>query len=475
MENFDVIVIGGGPAGATVATLVAMAGHRVILLEREQFPRYQIGESLLPGTIHGICSLLGIADKVKQSGFVLKRGATFSWGTPADELWSLNFGRTSPDQVVLPPNTPFAYNVPRTVFDELLLDNAAAKGVDVRQRHQVQAPLIEAGAVTGVTYVDHAGRQARAQARYVVDASGHGGCLAAEIGKREFSKFFRKISVFGYFDHGARLAFPIEGNVLFQAYDDTWMWYIPLNERLTSVGVVLPVEQVRRVQESPQKALAFYSAHCPMIRDFLDGAKLCQEPPYDRIRTRSEYSYCQTQFWMPGGLLIGDAACFVDVLLSSGVHLATYAALLAARSINSILTHGWCEDAALNEFEARVRLEYALFYQGLVGLYDMHQSSTAYTTWLRTLLQHSNGVYLEGLLHQQAASSSPPQPAVMPTDINAQVHQDSLRNVDALRAYNAQQIRYADAAGIHMAKPLPALHTTLAPSADSLYWVEAQT
>jgi hypothetical protein len=175
---------------------------------------------------------------------------------------------------------------------------------------------------------------------------------------------------------------------------------------------------------------------------------------------------------MPGAMLIGDAACFVDVLLSSGVHLATYAALLAARSINSMLDKNFSEAVCMNEFEARLRLEYAVFYQGLVGLYDMTQDAMSYTNWLRTLLQHSNGVYIERqekntVMHTAAVQTSSAQ-----EDANGTVAmQRSAENVAILRQYNAQQIRYAGAPGMHSAKPLPPFHPTLTPSLDQLYWL----
>jgi halogenation protein CepH len=457
METFDVVVIGGGPAGATFSTLVAQAGHRVLLLEKERFPRYQIGESLLPATINGVCRLLGIEDEIQQTGFVVKRGATFAWGRHPDALWTLNFGRTPARQVPLDPGAPYAYNVPRAVFDAIFFDNARKHGVDVRERHTVREPLLAGGRLCGVTYLDDVGRQGQVRARYVVDASGHSGCLASAVGKREFSAFFRKIAVFGYFENGGRLDVPLDGNVFFHTYQDAWMWYIPLNAHLTSVGVVLPAQQATLVQESPRRALEFYMTHCPRLHELLKGATPAHVPPYDKVRVRSEYSYCHTHFWMPGGLLIGDAACFVDVLLSSGVHLATYGALLAARSVNSILDHNLCEEVGLNEFEARLRLEYAIFYQGLIGLYDMQQESTSYTRWLRTLLQQSNGVYLASPPVQSAAKGG-------------RAVRQSAANVAALRQYNARQIRYAGAPGMHVHEPLPPFSPVLMSSADPLYW-----
>jgi halogenation protein CepH len=429
----------------------------VLLLEKERVPRYQIGESLLPATINGIGRLLGIEDEIQQTGFVLKRGATFSWGRHPDALWTLNFGRTPANQVRLDPGAPYAYNVPRAIFDAMLLDNAGKHGVDVREQHKVREPLLADGRIQGVTYLDDAGHQGQARARYVVDASGHSGCLASILGRREFSTFFRKIAVFGYFENGGRLDVPLDGNVFFHTYQDAWMWYIPLNAHLTSVGVVLPAQQATLVQKSPRQALEFYIAHCPLIHKFLKDATPSHIPPYDKIRIRSEYSYCHTHFWMPGGLLLGDAACFVDVLLSSGVHLATYGALLAARSVNSILDHNLSEELGLNEFEARLRLEYAIFYQGLIGLYDMQQESTSYTRWLRTLLQQSNGVYIASRLPQNAADAVP---AV----------RRSAANVVALRQYNARQIRYTGAPGMRVQEPLPSLSPVLVSSVDPLYW-----
>src|SRR5688572_23106395 len=117
--EYDVIVVGGGPAGSTAATVVAMRGHRVLLLERDTFPRYQIGESLLPATVHGLCRILGVADEVARAGFTLKRGGTMRWGREP-EPWQFSFA-TSPR---LPEPTSTAFQVERARFDEILLRNA---------------------------------------------------------------------------------------------------------------------------------------------------------------------------------------------------------------------------------------------------------------------------------------------------------------------------------------------------------------
>ena len=131
MEYFDVVVIGGGPAGATLSTLLAQEGHDVLLLEKEAFPRYRIGESLLPATVRDLADMLGVRKSLEETGFVVKKGATFSWGDQPDVLWNLNFGGPRSEEVPLPPEVPSSYNVPRDRFDRVLLENAERQGVVV--------------------------------------------------------------------------------------------------------------------------------------------------------------------------------------------------------------------------------------------------------------------------------------------------------------------------------------------------------
>src|SRR5438093_1553406 len=135
---YDCIVIGGGPGGSTVATLVAKQGYRVLLLEREHFPRYHIGESLLPATVHGICAMLGVSDEVHAAGFVRKYGGTLRWGRNGDP-WSFQFSEAH----LLPGRPDFAYQVERSKFDHILLRNAARHGVEVREGHAVHDVIFD--------------------------------------------------------------------------------------------------------------------------------------------------------------------------------------------------------------------------------------------------------------------------------------------------------------------------------------------
>src|SRR5579871_1561290 len=185
-EDFDLIVSGGGPAGSTMAALVAMAGHRVLLLERERFPRYQIGESLLPSTVHGIGAMLGIRDQLAQAGFMQKRGGTFRWGANP-EPWTFSFGSST----VISDGVDYAYQVDRSKFDKILLRNAARKGVDVREGSSVTGLIQDGDRVSGVEFLDDQGRARSARARFVADASGNRSITASHVGSREYSKFFQ--------------------------------------------------------------------------------------------------------------------------------------------------------------------------------------------------------------------------------------------------------------------------------------------
>src|SRR5580658_341675 len=154
VEDVDVVVIGGGPGGSTMASLVAMAGHRVVLLEKEKFPRWQIGESLLPSTVHGVCRLTGVADELAKAGFTKKRGGTQRWGA-SPEPWTFAFS-VSPKMT---GETSYAYQVERSKFDQILLDHARNTGVDVREEHAVTDVTDDGDRVTGVTYASAAGTE----------------------------------------------------------------------------------------------------------------------------------------------------------------------------------------------------------------------------------------------------------------------------------------------------------------------------
>ncbi|MFJ2236590.1 tryptophan 7-halogenase [Streptomyces sp. NPDC087859] len=373
-QEYDLIVVGGGPAGSTAATVVARRGHRVLLLERETFPRYQIGESLLPATVHGLCRILGVADEVQQAGFTLKRGGTLRWGRDP-EPWQFSFAMTPR----VPEPTATAFQVERSRFDEILLRGARRAGVEVREGSPVRRVVADDERVRGVEYTDTDGNSRTAHAPYVIDASGNTSRIHGGVGGgRVYSDFFRNLAVFGYFAGGARLPEPNSGNIFCAAFDAGWLWYIPLRDDLTSVGAVISPEHTPAVQRDARAAWRDMIAACPEVSRLVAGVPEATEPPYDQVRVRRDWSYWKKSFWTPGMALVGDAACFVDPVLSSGVHLATYGALLAARSVNSALDGSVPEERGFAEFEARYRREYRVFYDFLISFYDMERNENSY-------------------------------------------------------------------------------------------------
>jgi halogenation protein CepH len=407
-DVFDVIVLGGGPGGSSAATFIAMKGHRVLLLEKERFPRHQIGESLLPATTYGICSLLGIRHEIEAAGFPRKLGGTFRWGTNR-EPWTFRFAAN--------PDVPggYSFQVERCRFDQMLLQNARDKGVDVREEHAVQGLITESGRVSGVHFTDAQGKAHTARARYVVDSVGHRGQWHKAVGERVFSQFFQNVALYGYFENGRRLPEPNQGNILCAAFPDGWFWYIPLNDSLTSVGAVVSRQAAERIQAGPEAAFRSYVEACPIIADHLAPATRVTDGMYGQLRVRKDYSYCNTRFWRPGLALVGDSACFIDPVFSSGVHLATYSALLAARSINTCLQGELDEIGCFDEFEFRYRREFGNFYQFLLAFYDMHQDEASYFWQARKVL-HTEEKANEAFIRLVAGVSDAAEPVFRQAD-----------------------------------------------------------
>ena len=461
MKHVDVAVIGGGPAGATLATLCAQNGLEVALYERERAPRYRVGESLLPATPRQIVPLLGATDEMAQADFVVKPGGTFCWGDRPGDPWTLKFAGYT------------ALNVDRQRFDAILLANARAKGVAVHEGEAVRSVGegdAEQGRVVEVETLD-SGTRYRVQARYVADASGQRRLNLPELRARTWSRFFRQVAVWGYWDGAGRLDPPIDGTVLFEtletAHGPAWVWFIPLSDTLTSVGVVAPRGCARALGKNRRPMLSAWLAQCPRTAALLAEARPSSAPPYHEVRLCADYSYASDAFWAPGVVQVGDAACFVDPMLASGVHMATYGALLAARSIEAVLRGRAPEPLAMDEYESRARQEYALFYAGVSGIYDMTRSRDQYIQPLRKLLRNSNGVLVErdqldgapGGLNVERAAPPSLDPA-----------RDAARNRRTMRTFNRDQLLYDGPPRIVPVAELPAIRNTLSVSPDGRGW-----
>ena len=400
-EESDVVVVGGGPAGSTAAALIAMHGYRVVLLEKEGFPRHQIGESLLPATIHGVMRQLGVFEELHQAGFMVKYGGSLRWGQ-SSEPWSIDFSR-SPR---LTDETAYAFQVERMKFDVILLENARRRGVDVREGCRTD-DVIQQARVEGVRYTDGSGTSRALSAPLVVDASGHASRIEKRVGgTRLYSELFRNVAVYGYFEHGKRFPGSKAGNILSAAFADGWIWYIPLSQSLTSVGAVVHRDALARLRgDELESTLHHFISKCAIVSDLLSEARRVTDGPYGKVRARRDYSYCNDRFWRPGMALVGDAACFVDPLFSSGVHLATYSAALAAEAAVQVLSGKAREEDAFNDFEDQYRREYVRFYRMLDTFYSSHIDEDSYYRAAREITQ-AESPELEAFVDLVAGTSS---------------------------------------------------------------------
>ncbi|HEY5868247.1 MAG TPA: FAD-dependent oxidoreductase [Candidatus Tectomicrobia bacterium] len=361
----DVVVIGGGPGGSTTATMLARQGWQVLLLERERFPRDHIGESLLPASIP-VLEELGVLPAVQEAGFLRKWGATMVWGTDRTP-WSWYFRETNQQY-------PHSYQVWRPQFDQLLLDNSRAHGVEVREGHQVVDVLFENGRACGVRYTAD-GATGIARARFVVDASGQGALLGHKLQLRRWDAFFQNLAVYGYFTGAQRLSAPDDSNIFIESYAHGWFWYIPLHTGWTSIGAVVDSrtgqEGIRRT--GPRRFLMEQIAQAPRTAQMLGEATLASGPFVIR-----DWSYISDEVVGDGYILVGDAACFVDPLFSSGVHLALMAGVLAAAYVTTVLKDPGMHEAASRVYKEMYYKEYDHFRAMAQLFYSSNRTVESY-------------------------------------------------------------------------------------------------
>jgi flavin-dependent dehydrogenase len=391
----DVLVIGGGPGGSTAATMLARKGFQVVLLEREHFPRDHIGESLLPASIP-VLEELGVLPAVQAAGFLPKWGATMVWGkgkTP----WSWYFRETN-------QKYPHAYQVWRPDFDRLLLENSRARGVDVRQGHAVREVLFEGGRATGTRCaVDGAGEYV-ARASFVVDASGQSALLGRQLRLRRWDPLFQNLAVYGYFAGAQRLSAPDETNILVESYPHGWFWDIPLHTGWMSVGAVVDSRIGQEVMRhsSPQRFLTEQMAQAPYTQRMLRDASLVYGPFVIK-----DWSYVSEEVVGDGYILVGDAACFVDPLFSSGVHLALMAGVLAAAYVTTALKDPGMREAAGRVYKDLYYKEYGHFHDMAALFYASNRTIDSYFWEARRLLGNDDLSPRQAFIH--AVAGQPPR------------------------------------------------------------------
>ena len=361
--NPDIIVIGGGPSGSTVATILAQKGYSVELFEREHFPRFHIGESMIPNTYYPI-KRTGLLNKMKGSHFIKKHSVQFinQKGRLSEPFY---FADNKPHE------SSQTWQVRRSEFDKLSLDHAQAHGVKVSEGARVIEVLFEGTRAVGIRVKPEDGPEREVRAKVVIDASGQSALIIDRFGLREWDPQLKKAALWTYWkgarrdtgrDEGATLVIQTEGK-------KGWFWYIPLHDDVISVGVVADANYLLKDRDNKDPETIYFEevAKAPGLQPLIANATRS-----DIFRIQKEYTYRAKKVAGDGWCLVGDAFGFLDPLYSSGLLLAMTSASMAADAIDEAIVKGDTSEAQLRSWEApflqgmdRIRRLVCEFYDGL--------------------------------------------------------------------------------------------------------------
>jgi flavin-dependent dehydrogenase len=355
----DVIVAGGGPAGSAASAWLARAGRGVKLFERESFPRFHIGESLLASANDALAAI-GADGLVRQASFPQKWGATFMLADGRAERYA-DFGAA--------PGVPApqTWQVPRAEFDALLLRHAASQGVDVHERHRVLDVAFDDGGVTAtVQALAGEARPLNVRARAIVDASGRGGLLSRKFGLRVDEPRLANVAVFSHYSRVPRQAGRRSGDIRIVSRADLgWFWLIPISAELMSVGVVLPRAKFQKRATIAHEALLEDAiAETPAVATLLAGAR--REWP---VRIEKDFSFSSRAYAGDRWLLAGDAGSFLDPVFSTGVAIALESGVEAGQAVDAGLKAGDLSSRRFRHFARRQRRRYLSFRRFVLGFY----------------------------------------------------------------------------------------------------------
>lgn len=343
-ERCEIVVMGGGPGGTASAIALAKLGHDVVLLEREHFPRFRIGESLLPAAWE-LWERLGVTADVEAVGFPAKRGVSFTMpGVPNDMVF---LTAEFPQYFV----RPYTFHVERSRYDQVMLDASRRCGVDVREGWSADEVTFDGGRATGVRCRSSRGDEYHLATQMVVDATGRSSILARQLGRRRPDPALNKIAHFRHYHVSARPRRADDGSYMtdIHTFDGGWLWYIPLADDLVSVGTVLDSAALPGVKGVEQRFAR--GVECSeRVHDLIGGA-----PAAMPVQTISNVSYLNDCFVGDGLVMVGDAAMFVDPIFSAGVTLAMRGGIFAADAIHAALDAGDTSAARLAAYEQRIR------------------------------------------------------------------------------------------------------------------------
>ena len=359
---YDAIVIGGGPAGSTAAAVLSSKGRRVVLLEKEKFPRYHIGESLLPYTYFPL-QRIGLIDRMQSSHFPKKYSVQFVSrdGRASQPFYFFTH---------LKHQAAGTWQVLRSEFDQMLLDNARAKGAEVLEETMVRQMIQENGAITGVKAVGKDGETLEFRAPITIDASGRDALAVTRSRWKVRDPYLNKIAVWTYYQGALRDPGIDEGATTI-AYlpHKGWFWYIPLPENIVSVGAV--AEKPYLYNGTRDLATIFHHevGKNAWIQQHLAPGR--QTGPY---RVTGEYSYRSRYCAADGLVLVGDAFAFLDPVFSSGVFLALRSGELAADAVDAALTAGDVSASRFSEYGVQMCKGIEAMRKLVYSFYDLEFS-----------------------------------------------------------------------------------------------------
>jgi len=402
----DVVVIGGGPAGAALATFLQRAGHHCVVIERAAFPRYHIGESLIPATYHTL-DRLGLLPELKFSDFPIKHSVRFV-SPSGDEAEPFYFSDT------IEGERAQTWQVERSRFDQMCLDNARSSGVDVRMQTSVAQVLFENGRAVGVCARPEDEESYDIYASVVVDASGHATIIGSQLGLTVPVPALKKASIWTYYRGGKRGEGIDAGETtVFMIPQRGWFWYIPLPDDIVSVGLVASPEYLFAESKDFEAVLLRELNRCAPL-----AARLSQAVKTGPVRGTRRLAYRNQQVVGDGWVMIGDAAAFLDPIYSSGLFLALASAELAATSIHSALDAEDVSAERLGRFTRPLAQGVNVIYRLIQAFYDPNFSFREFTRRFPeqrpALIDCLTGDVIEkdlsGFLEALAQLTPPPEP-----------------------------------------------------------------
>ncbi len=346
-ESCDVLVIGGGPAGATIAALLAEQGRRVVVIEKAHHPRFHIGESLLPANV-ALFDKLGLRDEIERIGMP-KWGVEFV-SPDHDHIARLEFSEAWDKSM------PYAWHVRRSEMDEILFRNAATRGAQTIEGCRVRDVSFDDEGAT-VQAMQDDGTRRNWRARFVIDASGRDTFLSNKLKAKQKNPRHNSSALFGHFVNAERQPGKLAGNITIFWFDHGWFWYIPLADGATSIGAVCWPYYLKSRTKPLKDFFADTIAMCAPLAERLKDATLVD----DAVYATGNYSYTSTHCSGERYLMLGDAYTFIDPVFSSGVYLAMHSAFEGAEVVAAALDQPAKAAAARKRFERDMRKGRASF------------------------------------------------------------------------------------------------------------------